>query len=243
VLQSSWLAKNGYSLELQKRYRKSKWLESIGTGAMIRTGDRVTYEGAIYALQQQTASTIHPGGRTALALQGRAHYLDLSPIKVTIFGAKGEKLPAWFRSHDWGVAVAYHPSSFLPPDLGLTEVSVALKSFAIKASSPGRALMECLYLTPEKQDLTECYQLMEGLNNLRPDLVQTLLERCQSVKVKRLFMYMAEKAKHDWVQYLDRTKVDLGRGKRSIVDSGVYVAKYQITVPRELEEEHVSGSL
>jgi hypothetical protein len=27
--------------------------------------------------------------------------------------------------------------------------------------------MECLYLAPEKQELAECYQLMEGLNNLR----------------------------------------------------------------------------
>jgi hypothetical protein len=242
VLQSFWLAQQGYSLDLQKRYRKSRWLESIGTGAMIRTGDHVNYEGAIYALQQQTVSTIHPAGRTALSLLGKAHYLDLSTKKVTIFGGKDEKLPGWFRKHEWGVAIDYHPSSFLPPELGLTDVDVALKSFSIKVSSAARALMECLYLAPEKQELAECYQLMEGLNNLRPDAVQTLLEKCQSVKVKRLFMYMAEKAAHEWVQHLDLAQVNLGSGKRSITKHGVYVPKYQITVPKELEE-HVSGSL
>ncbi len=235
VLQSSWLAKNGYSLELQKRYRKSKWLKSVGTGAMVRTGDRVSYEGAIYAIQQQTSLTIHPGGKTALSLHGKSHYLDLAINKVTLFGDKTEKLPAWFRQHDWGVAIDYHRSSFLPADLGLADFNVAQQRFSIKVSSAPRAFMECLYLAPQKQELAECYELMENLNNLRPDLVQSLLEKCESVKVKRLFLYMASKAKHDWLQYVDTTKVDLGRGKRSITKNGVYVPQYQITVPRELE--------
>lgn len=77
---------------------------------------------------------------------------------------------------------------------------------------------------------------MEGLNNLVPKHVQTLLENCQSVKVKRLFLYMAEKADHAWFKQLDVTKVDLGKGKRSIVKNGVLIAKYGITVPKELQD-------
>jgi len=65
--------------------------------------------------------------------------------------------------------------------------------------------------------------------------VQKLLEACKSIKVKRLFLYMADKANHDWVRYLNLDNVDLGSGKRSIVADGVYVAKYQITVPKALE--------
>src|SRR5882757_5518201 len=101
VLQSFWLAQQGYSIELQKHYRKSNWLKSIGTGAMIRTGDLVGYEGAIYALQKQSDFTVHPGGRTALSLLGKAHYLDLAAKRVTVFGGNGEKLPTWFKKHDW----------------------------------------------------------------------------------------------------------------------------------------------
>jgi Transcriptional regulator, AbiEi antitoxin, Type IV TA system/Transcriptional regulator, AbiEi antitoxin N-terminal domain len=234
VMQSFWLAEQGYSLDLQKRYKKSKWLESIGTGALIRAGDQVGYEGAIYALQRESGSAVHPGGRTALSLLGKAHYLELAANKVTIFGDKGEKLPAWFQKHDWGVKVEYYPSSFLPADIGLTDKDI--KSFSIKISSAARAVMECLYLAPEKQDLLECYELMEGLNNLSPNQLQPLLEKCQSVKVKRLFMYLAEKAGHEWFKYLDLNKIDLGKGKRSIVKNGVYVSKYKITVPKELEE-------
>lgn len=234
VMLSSWLTELGYSPDLQKRYRKSRWLESIGTGAMVRLGDQVGYKGGIYALQKQLGSNIHPGGRSALSLLGKAHYLDLAQKKIVLFGEQAEKLPIWFQKHDWGVELDYHQSSFLPSDLGLT--SVEMKTFSIKVSNPARALMECLHLAPEKQELYECYELMEGLNNLRPDQVQKLLEECRSVKVKRLFMYMAEKADHAWVQYLNLKKVDFGKGKRSLVKNGVYVSKYQITVPRELEK-------
>jgi len=234
VLISSWLATQGYSIDLQKHYRKTRWLQSIGKGALIRTDDKVGYEGAIYALQSQAGLAIHPGGRTALSLLGKAHYLELAGNKVVLFGASGGKLPVWFKKNDWGIHLDYYETSFLPADLGLTEVEV--KSFSIKVSGAARAMMECLYLSPQKQDLMECFELMEGLNNLPPKQVQVLLEKCQSVKVKRLFLYMAEKAEHSWFKYLDLKNVDLGKGKRSIVKNGVLIDKYSITVPRALEE-------
>jgi len=234
VMLSSWLVEEGYSYDLQRRYKKSRWLEPIGTGAVIRDNDRVGYEGAIYALQKQAGLSIHPGGRTALSLLGKAHYLELSAGKVFLFGGSREKLPAWFKKHHWDVQVDFFETSFLPKDLGLTEIEV--KFFSIKISGAARAMMECLYLAPQKQGLMECYELMEGLNNLPPAQVQLLLENCQSVKVKRLFLYLAEKANHSWFTHLDVTKIDLGSGKRSIVRNGSFVEKYGITVSQELEE-------
>ena len=212
VLLSSWLVSQGYSSDLQKRYRKSGWLESIGTGAMIRTGDEVGYEGALYALQQQLGMSIHLGGRCN-------EYAWESPLfgivskKVVLFGGHSEKLPVWFKNYDWDLKVKYYQSNFLPSELGLTEVE--LKTFTIKISGAIRALMECLHLSPKNQELSECYELMENLTTVRPDHVQALLEACNSVKVKRLFMYMAEKAQHTWVPYLDLNKVDFGSGKRT----------------------------
>jgi hypothetical protein len=82
---------------------------------------------------------------------------------------------------------------------------------------------------------------MEGLNALRPDQVQELLEACTSVKVKRLFLYLADKAGHQWFSKININHLDLGSGKRSIVKQGVYVAKYQITVPKEMEINEISG--
>lgn len=232
VYLTSWLTQNGFSNQLLDKYKNSNWLTSVGTGAMIRSGDNVGYEGAIYALQQQAGLFVHPAGKTALSLLGKAHYLELSPKKAVVFGGKDEKLPTWCKTHDWGIQLDYYSSSFLPADIGLVEVE--LKTFSIQVSSAARAILECLFLAPKNQELVECYQLMEGLNNLRPNLVQNLLETCTSIKVKRLFLFLAEKANHSWVKHLNIEKIDLGSGKRSIVKNGVYNPKYKITVPSEL---------
>ena len=234
VFLSSWLVDQGYSLDLQKRYRKSHWLESMGSGAMKRTGDKVDFTGALYALQFQKNLSIHLGAKSALSYLGKAQYLNLSTQKVILFGGKNERLPTWFSENSWGVEVSYHSSSFLPAELGLSKIEQP--TFQLNISGAARAMLECLYLVPQEQSVLECYELMESLNNLRPDLVQKLLEQCNSVKVKRLFLYLAEKAKHAWFDYLKLDKVELGSGKRSLVKSGIYVSKYKITVPKELED-------
>lgn len=232
VFLTSWLRKNGYSLDLQRRYRKSNWFKSIGRGAMVRAGEEISYQGALYALQEQAAMSIHPGGKTALSILGKSHYLELSAKRVVLFGSTRESMPLWFQNYDWGVELNYYRSGFLPDNLGFTKTKN--KAFELKISNATRALMECLYLVPRYQDLYECYELIGGLNNLRPKEVQELLEACNSVKVNRLFLFLAERAGHNWFKYLDKSIIDLGEGKRSIVKGGVYVPKYQITVNKEL---------
>ncbi len=233
VLSSAWLTKQGYSLDLQKRYRKSQWFDSIGTGALIRHGDQVDYLGGLYALQSQLGLSVHPAGKTALSIQGKVHYLELSTKKVQLFGVKEDSLPLWFKKRDWGVSVDCRFTSFLPAELGLVEFEH--KNFKVKVSGAARAIMECIYLAPKSQPLLEVFELMEGLNNLRPVSVQKLLENCTSVKVKRLFLYLADKAGHEWFNFINLERIKLGSGKRSIVSNGVYISKYQITVPRQLE--------
>ena len=233
ALAVAWLTQEGYSPELLKQYRKSGWFDSIGTGALARHGDEVDYLGGVYALQAQLGLSVHPAAKTALALQGKSHYLSLSAKSVQLFAAAGDTPPLWFKKRDWGVKVSTQLTSFLPAALGLVDINH--KNFSVKVSSPARAIMECLYLAPNTQPLLEVYELMDGLNNLRPTSVQQLLEACTSIKVKRLFLYLAEKAGHQWLSYLDLERIDLGSGKRAIVKGGSYVPKYQITVPKELE--------
>ena len=150
VLLSSWLVRQGYSLDLQKRYKKSGWLESIGSGAIIRSGDKVDYHGGIYALQDQANLSVHVGGRTALSLQGKNHYIDMAAGRAVLFGGGQEKLPVWFKNYDWGVRIDYYATLFLPVDIGLMDLE--RKSFSVKVSGPVRAIMECLYLAPKYQD-------------------------------------------------------------------------------------------
>lgn len=235
IMQSFWLKEQGYSFELQKRYRKSRWLEAIGTGALKRVNDKISYEGAIYALQKQSKLSIHPAGKTALALSGLGHFIEFTSSNVVLFGSKNENLPTWFKNYDWGTTINYHKTTFLPAEKFLQEKE--FKNFSIKISSAPRAIMECLYLVPDEQDLMECFHFMESMNNVRPGVVQDLLENCKSIKVKRLFLYLAEKVNHDWFKNLEIEKLDLGNGKRSIVRNGVYNSKYKITIPNELESK------
>ena len=234
VFLSHWLEQKGISRDLQQYYKKSAWISTIGAGAFARPQDKLEWYGGVYAIQHQATLPAHPGGLTALSLQGFAHYLRVGGEKVYIFTDTTTRLPKWFLQYDWRQTLDVYSTRFLPSKLSLVEYQT--NGFKIYISSPERAILECLYLTPEKMDMVECYHLMEGLLNLRPTEVQTLLEHCNSVKVKRLFLYMADKAGHAWLKYIDKTKINLGSGDRSLIKDGIYIKNYGIVVPKELAD-------
>jgi hypothetical protein len=66
-------------------------------------------------LQEQLNLSVHPAAKTALILQGKSHYLELSTQKVKLFSAPSEALPAWFKKHDWNVKLESNVTSFCPP--------------------------------------------------------------------------------------------------------------------------------
>ena len=232
VVLASLLNEIGISRNLQKHYRNSVWLEPIGRGAFKRPGDKIEWQGALYAMQYQSKLNVHAGAITALSLQGFSHYFRNSDEKIFLFAPRKTKLPKWFTDYSWNNPIHFKQTDFLPSRDGIIEHEE--KNFPIRISSPERAILECLYLTPTDFDLTECFHIMESLVNLRPKLVQVLLQNCNSIKVKRLFLYLSEKANHDWVKFLDPSIIDVGKGNRSIAGGGVYIPKYQITIPNEL---------
>jgi hypothetical protein len=77
--------------------------------------------------------------------------------------------------------------------------------------------------------------LTEGLRNLSPRRLHKLLVDCRSVKVKRLFLWFAEKHDHAWLKQLDR--IDLGDGKRMLVRGGKLDPKFNITVPENIDAD------
>jgi len=234
VLLASWLDKKNISHDLQQYYRRSGWFESIGTGAFKRSKESVSWRGALFTLQSQANLPVHAGGPTAISMHGLAHYLRLGEKTVYLFSSQQTVLPAWFRQYDWSAKVEYVKTSILPADLGIDNFEE--NNFTIKVASPERAILECIYLAPDHLDLMECYQVFEGLTNLRPKLMQELLEACSSIRVKRLFLYMADKAKHQWFSFIDKSKISLGSGDRSMVKGGIYISKFHISVPKELAE-------
>jgi hypothetical protein len=233
VLLSPWLVSEGYSYELQQRYRKSGWLKSIWKGAMVKSGDSLTLSGAITALQMQAGLNIHVGGRSALELLGLAHYLQVNSQETTLYVDGKTSLPLWFTNNQWDTAIKLLRVSLFKDDTaGMTDYQDG--ELNMKISNAARAMMECLSLSPYQFPLTEAYELMEGLSTLRPLQVQTLLEQCKSVKVKRLFLFLSEKAGHAWFKHIDTAQIDLGAGARSLAEEGAFVPKYQLVLPKEL---------
>lgn len=233
VLLSSWLVSKGYSYELQQRYRKGGWLKSIGKGAMLKSGDPLMLSGALSALQSQANINIHLGGRSALELQGNTHYLQLNSPEVTLFVPGRTELPVWFIKNNWDLDYKTFKLCVLENDtLGL--IAYRDGEIEMNISNSTRAMLECLALAPKEFSLNEAFELMEGLTTLRPKQVQELLENCKSIKVKRLFLYFAERAGHSWFKYIDQTKIDLGSGNRSIISNGVLVPKYSLILPKDL---------
>lgn len=232
VRTSSSLKLDGYSDDLLFKYVKSKWLDSFGFGAFNLYGDEIEWFGAIYALQNELNSTIHVGGKSALQLKGLAHNLTGDLQKIKLFHCDSNVLPKWFLGYKWDVALAItktlqfgNYSSFLS--------DVVLNGITVKTSSPELAIMEMLHDVPNNESYNEADLIMEGLLSLRPKVLSDLLFECKSVKVKRLFMHLAEKHNHSWVKSLKLANVNFGKGNRLVVRGGMLDPKYLITVPRK----------
>jgi hypothetical protein len=229
-----WLKEHGVNRKLAQKYIISGWLERVGRGAFKRAGEEVDWTGAVYAIQTQMKKTVHPAGKTALQLLGRAQYIPAAfkERKVVLFGLQNEKLPAWFKKHNWGVRIHYVMSGLFgdSTDLGMTSYDTG--NYEVNISAAERATLEFCYDVPAKESFKELYEIMSSLTTLRPHLVQKLLEECNSIKTKRIFMYLAEKNEHTWARRIDLAKVDLGKGKRALCKNGRYDPKYRIVVPK-----------
>jgi len=227
-----WLRQHGVSKKLADWHVRSGWLDRIGPGAFVRGGDKPDWPGGVYALQSQLGLTVHVGGRAALELQGRAHFVPLGRKQVLLVSDRQERLPSWFSKHDWGADLTHRCMAALfdaPPEQSLTVMPCG--KFGVTLSSRERAVMEVIHLARTNSDIEHARELMGGLGLLRPSVVQPLLESCRSAKVKRFFLWSAEDAQHPWLVQLDTSRIDLGRGKRQLYEGGVLNVKYGITVP------------
>lgn len=227
------LKKKNVSLQNIKQYRKNGWIENVARGVYKLKDDKIDWFGAVYGLQQE--KNIYIGGKTALQLKGFGHYLAPEIQSAFLYSSSIKSLPQWFKNKDWRVNLHFTFLHLFDNEIEESFTFYEHKGFRVKISAPERAVLEMLYHIPIKQSFDEAMKIMEVLTTLRPHLIQHLLESCKSVKVKRLFLYLAEQQNHFWLAHLELNRIDLGSGKRSVVKSGILNKKYQITVPGELQ--------
>lgn len=261
LVDAAWLKAQGYSTQLQHQYVKSGWLTQPVRSVFQRPPrGPLTWQQVVISLQTiLNYSPLVVGGRTALELQGYAHYLPQSRTTVHLYGPKAP--PQWVAKLPLKVKFVYHNDKRLfkndPVTKGVSSVkwivetgeAVGLNGFLgtdvtqlnwgqwdwpLALSTPERAIFELLDELPNHETFEQVDALFSGLANLRPKRMQKLLKDCDSVKVKRLFLFFADRHKLPWRKHVSKQSVDLGTGKRMLVKGGILDPTYQITVPGDL---------
>jgi Transcriptional regulator, AbiEi antitoxin, Type IV TA system/Transcriptional regulator, AbiEi antitoxin N-terminal domain len=268
VVDSAWLQGRGYSSALRSKYAGRGWLEQVARGVYRRPpaplpaskeDEGLRWQNVVISLQMVLECPVIVGGRTALELQGFAHYLSLTgPREVHLYG--DAPLPTWVGKLKLDTKLVFHNAKKLFRNEPITSIlgqganskiqehsstdslggglvrqTWGQWNWSLTMSSPERAILELLDEVPERETFHQADMLMEGLRNLSPRRLQKLLVDCRNVKVKRLFFWFAERHNHAWVQKLDRKEIDLGSGKRMLVRGGKLDSKFNITVPENLD--------
>jgi len=257
LVDAAWLEKKGYYGSQRKQYVDRGWLEQPAHRVYRRTRGQLRWEQVVISLQTLLEQPVVVGGRTALELQGFAHYLPQEQKEIHLYGQK--PLPTWLPTLPLPQKFIFHRTGHLfrndPITRGLGSIAWNLQTgigvstdqihgqfnvmpwgqwdWPLTVSVAERAMLEMLDELPEKESFHQADMLMEGLATLSPRRLEKLLVDCKSVKVKRLFFFFADRHQHRWLAHLDRSKIDLGSGKRMLVRGGKLDATYQITVPEE----------
>lgn len=181
---------------------------------------------------KQTGAEIRMAAHSALEHAGFSHYVPMGKPVLRVALPCGCKRPEWMNKDCFDMTFkAFSTRAFSHSEIIKEETEYGL----LYVSSPEQAFLECLLLAPQEYDYLDLYYIMEQLTTLRSDVVQRLLETVDNFRVKRLFLYMAEKAGHYWVEELNIEKIKLGTAKLQLAQEGVYNAKYKITVPKLLD--------
>lgn len=261
VVDAAWLEERGIASNLRAYYVKAGWLEQPARSVYRRPRGALSWQQVIISLQtilQRTPLVV--GGRTALELQGFAHYLSHEIKTVHIYGPK--KPPNWLQKLSLPQRFVYHNSATLfrnePITFGLgslawdiskgsgrdlsrfqggslTEMAWGQWDWPLTLSQPERAYLEMLDELPHYESFHQADMIMQSAANFSPRRLQKLLVDCDSVKVKRLFFFFADRYRHAWLKRLDKQDIDLGKGKRLLVRGGKLDPIYLITVPEDLD--------
>ena len=262
IVDAAWLERHGYSRALRKKYVARGWLDQVMRGVYRRPTQKLKedagqeslrWQAVVISLQTLLGRPYTVGGRTALELQGFAHYLSGRQREIHLYGTG--KPPGWLSKLHLEDQFVLHNADRLfksnsrhprgsksgtstGNDLlqsGYTTQPWGQWEWPLTLSSPERAIFELLDEVPQRETFHQADTLMDGLRNLSPRRLHTLLLACRSVKVKRLFLWFAERHEHAWLKQLDRKDVDLGQGKRMLVKGGKLDPKFQITVPESID--------
>ena len=236
-----WLLQHNFSSHAIDNLVKSDQLELVSRGVYVRNSSKISWQSIVYSLQTNLKLDLIVGGLTALEMYGLSHYLSFSDTKtIHLYGS--DTLPKWVQGITLNTKFVRHTTAGIVKN---KKVEDGLNTFVVEKqwsddgrkigiSTPERAFLEVLLDVPEKTTFEHADQLMQGLTTLSPRTLQKLLQDSNNIKVKRLFLWFADRYNYVWLAKLDRDEITLGSGNRMIAKGGKLNTKYKITVPEWL---------
>jgi hypothetical protein len=234
LVNRAWLRARGFNRPRVDYALRAGKLTAVARGVYRRPGPALKWEHVVYSLNQMDRP-VRVGGRSALELQGMAHYLPLGDAqRIDLYG-KG-KMPPWVGAFKGPFQFTVQTRRLFDP---LPSAAVHQRPFGawdwpIPFSTPELAMVELLAGVRQGADFSMADTFFEAAVNLRPGLLGDVLRACAQVKAKRLFLWFSDRHGHEWRRALETDGIDLGRGKRLLVKGGAYDSAYQITVPRKM---------
>ena len=236
-----WMKERNIPQNLAYLYYERGILDKIGPGIYKKKGDLPSWMGGIRLLQQELGKSIYISSRTALELGGAFHFTPMNKRQqIFLISYKKDRLPEWFKKIDFQCDFVFKNSALFKNDFFTSNSKKILSIYksqvgiSIKISSRELAVLELLNLLNLENSFETAENYLSGLPGLRSDVLQLLLENCSSIKLKRIFLYLAEKVGYDYIKRIDSSRIHLGSGKRQVVKHNSQLdKKYQITVPKD----------
>ncbi len=205
------LAGLGIAPDLAHHYVKSGWLEKLGRGVFMFTGDTLHQDATLGFLAKRIPG-LHLAAKTSLARHGFRHNVAQDEVTI-LWSDRPNALPEWFQNR--------FPSRYstlrlfdedLPPGFGIS--TLPDNPDGPHVSEPERALLEMLSEVGVHQEVDEARNIMEGVRQLRTVRLAKLLSACRMVKAARLCVVWAEELGLPWAaKAREAAKGKMGTGR------------------------------
>ena len=177
------------------------WLRRLSDDACLLRGDSPALDGTVAYFARRIPG-LHVGGKAALDMRGIRYYLYARP-RINLWGDVPFEFPAWATEL---LLLTYEHERLFDDALRVAFAISALPggSARMPVAATERAILEYLAGSVHDERLREDNVNLVGmLRNIRPGVLQTLVDHCQRRDVVWALKLIGEDEGFDWARRLE----------------------------------------
>ena len=240
LVDTAWLKRHNISNQSVYGYVRKGLLVRLSRGVFLLSGsdydpkEPIDWEVILASLARVMDVKFHVGGLTAIELLGKQHFGTFDSMRrVQVYG---KNLPRWLTKVNANGKFRYCSNYlFRTACLGIEQYQGHHLTFGTEVSYPmsglERSIFEMIDSIRDEASFEHVDLLFQSMYDANPELLIELLNDCRKIKVRRLFLLLAERHNHSWMNLIDKRKFDLGTHSRQFIKHGRYHPEFKITVP------------